>query len=415
MAHCDNSMSDKVGLDAPLAPVELAWHREELASEQAGTEFGLGCSGNGSIVACSYISGTDALVVYDYDGNRLWTSGDLFDDTARNSVPMVSSTGDVIMADDQSIIRFSPTGAIVWQSDLPLGGRPISPVMTDDGTVFLATAAGPVYAFDSVDGTLLGSMYVRETAGDPGYFETINTPAVKGNRVYVSMHHQVGGIADSDRLAWLVAIDIDRSQPQPMSVAWHFEFGGFSSASPTRVGNVLYFDGDRPAPVGGPMDPYIFAVVDTAGGPVELWRKPNPTRMLASANIDPRPLAGLWHFIQYSPLLIRRSLFTGKVIKLLNVNTLLGESGFVVSSATSMAGSSANPTMLVTASKWSGGPCYMMAVDLLTDSLLWKLKVADFPGDFSASQFPILTGSAGPRIILTTFHGGARAVGTIPN
>ena len=414
MAHCDPRMSDHVRLDPPATPVAEIWSRNELISEQSGTRFGLGCSGNGTVAACSYFSDTDALVVYDYDGNRLWTSGNLFNDTARNSVPMLSAVGEVIMADDQNVIRFGPTGGIVWQSMLPFGGRPVSPVMTQDGIIILATVAGPIYAFDSVDGTLLGTLFVRETPGDPGFFETINTPVVKENRIYVSMHHQVGGKPDSDFLAWLVAIDVDRAGPEVLSVAWHFEFGGFSGASPTRVGSTIYFDGDRPEPGTGPMDPHLFAVIDTGLGPVELWRKPTVSRVLASVNLDPRFLFGLWHFTQYSPLLVRRGLFTGRLKKILNVNTLLGEpGGFVVSSATSMAGFGANPVMLVTATELAGGPCYLMAVDLLTDSLRWKLKVTDFPEDFAASQFPILTGSEGPRVILTTFSGGARAVGTV--
>ena len=414
MAHCDAGMSDRVRFNPPTAPVGEIWKREDLVSEQTGTEFGLGCSGNGTVVACSYFSGVDTLVVYDYDGNRLWTSGLLFNETARNSVPLVSVNGEIIMADDQHVIRFDPGGSIIWQSPLPFGGRPVSPVMTADGAVMMATVSGPVYAFDNVDGTLLGTLFIKESPTDPGYFETINTPVVRGNRIYVSMHHQVNGVVDADGLAWLVAIDLDRASPQVLSEAWHFEFGGVSGASPTRVGRVLYFDGDRPEPGVGPIDPHLFAVIDTATGPVELWRQPTLSPLLASVNLDPRFLSGLWHFTQYSPWLWRRNLFTGQTIAALNVNALLGEpGGFIVSSATSIAGFSTNPVMLVTASKVTGGPCYLMAVDLITGSLIWKQYITDFPGDFAASQFPILMGPAGPRIILTSFNGGARAVGNV--
>jgi outer membrane protein assembly factor BamB len=415
MAHCDNNLSDLVRLPAPDGPVELVWHREELAGERAGTEFGLGCSGNSRVVACSYFSDEDALVVYDYDGNRLWSSGDLFNDTARNSVPLLSALGEVIMADDRRVIRFAPDGQIDWQTPLPFGGRPVSPVLTDSGVLIMATVAGPVYAVDSANGGLLGTLFVRKAPDDPGFFETINTPAVRGNRVYVSMHHQVAGHPDPDVLAWLVAIDVSRGADNVLTVAWHYEFGGFSGASPTRIGNILLFDGDRPKPGTGPINPHLFAVVDTQDGPVELWRRPTSSRLLASVNLDPRPPIGLWHFIQYSPYLIHRSILSGRVKKFLNVNKLLGVSeGYVVSSATSIAGAGDRPVMLVTASLLSGGPCYLLAVDLARGSLLWKLKITEFPGDFAASQFPILMGEEGPRLILTSFNGGARAVGAAP-
>ncbi len=415
MAHCDPRMSDQVLLDPPRESVAEIWHRDDLDSERAGSDYGLGCSSNGTIVACSYAGSPDALVVYDYDGNRLWTSGDLFNASTWTSAPMVSDSGEVIMADDTTIARLGPDGEVIWSSPMIYGGRAISPVITANGTLVIGTDQGPVYAFDSNNGALLDTLFVRKNPGDSGHFVTLNTPAVKDNRVYLSMHHQKDGVPDDDNLAWLVAIDVEPQGPAVLQEAWHFTFGGPSGASPLRVGNGIFFDGGRPAPSRGPPDPVVFAVVDKPEGPVEMWRQASPNPVVASLAQDPRPMAGVWGFSRGNAWLLRRSLFTGKTVQALNVNTLLGApSGFVVSGALSIAGSATAPVLLVSATQHLNGVSKILAIDLNSSSLIWSVDITDYPPDIFVSQAPIINGPQGPRIILTTFNGGARAIGELP-
>ena len=61
---------------------------------------------------------TDNLVVYDYDGNRLWSSGDELKDTAYTSAPIVYESGDVVACDHEKIIKFDGSGQILWQSGI---------------------------------------------------------------------------------------------------------------------------------------------------------------------------------------------------------------------------------------------------------------------------------------------------------
>ena len=62
------------------------------------------------------------------------------------------------------------------------------------GTIIIATDRGPVYAFNSSDGSLIAWKYLGEdekihplyrllNIDDPGFFSTTNTPCVKGNRI----------------------------------------------------------------------------------------------------------------------------------------------------------------------------------------------------------------------------------------
>src|SRR5262245_41995146 len=77
MAHCDSRLSDQDWLPVPPAGSTLRWQSNSLPSELAGSYGGLGCSGNGTIAACTFSGPSDNLVVYGYNGHPLWTSKDL--------------------------------------------------------------------------------------------------------------------------------------------------------------------------------------------------------------------------------------------------------------------------------------------------------------------------------------------------
>jgi len=416
MAHCDPQLSDLVHLPAPTGEVSEIWHRNDLPSERAGSRQGLGCSGNGVIVACTYSGMSDNLVVYDYDGNRLWSSGEALNANAYTSAPLVYANGDVVACDNTRVIRFDNAGQLVWSASLQAGGVPISPVITESGVLILATFGGPIYALDSSDGTMLGHLYVRKDQNDPGFFETLNTPAVRGNRLYVSTQHQVDGIPDSDNLAWLVAIDVDPAAPtvdDRLKVAWHYEFGGQSGASPLIIGRTIYFDGDRPAP-GTEKAPHIFAVSDNGTSPVELWRKRALSKMNASFARDPRPAGGFWTYSLLSPWLIRLHQLSGRVMQAIDVDNLLGEEGrHIPRSAMTIAGTDAEPVMIILATALNSGATYVIAVNLMSHALVWKVEVTDIAWAFTAGQFPIVMQNGVPRVVFTTFNAGARAIGTV--
>lgn len=408
MAHCDTRMSDAANAQPPRSRwTKLKWHD----TAPPGTLFGIGCSSNGTRIACTYTGARDNLVVYDTSGARLWTSKELLGSTAWMSAPIIASDGSVIAAAEGVVARFGPDGDVVWAktgADVP-PGQPISPVVTDSGFVVLATKGGPISVFHSSDGHPIGALWLRTDPSDPEYFETINTPSVDGDRIYVSTQRT----NDPQHTAWLAAVDISETSATPVKEAWHFEFGGPSGGSPLRIGSTIYFDGDRVHP-GDPEDPHVFAVRDdgTSGTPV--FAVPVASSIQASPAQDPR--GGFWVFPVGTPTLLHLDETDGHEIERLDVDELVGAPGVhLPSSVMTMAGTPDAPVMLVGAMPKAAslGATYATAIDLGARSLLWKVKIANARAiDFTSGQFAIAQDPAGkPLVVFAGFSSGAYALG----
>ena len=165
MVHSDPKMSDYIRLPVPKNNVEILWHRNELSGEKAGAK-GNAITGNGEIAACTFGGKKDNLVIYDYDGNRIWSSGDLLNFWTVASVAIIDINNRVIICDNRIIAMIDPLdydkdGKIIeWTSKLIKGGLPFSPIITEDGTIIVATNNGPVYAFNITNGELLTYKYI---------------------------------------------------------------------------------------------------------------------------------------------------------------------------------------------------------------------------------------------------------------
>lgn len=403
MAHCDGRMSDRVNLTPPLsAATAVRWHD----TAPNGSSIGLGCSSNGTVVACTYKHGLlDNLVVYGAHGFRRWSSGLHLNSDAYASAAMVSPSGDVIAADTDHVVAFNPSGSVAWKTPTP-GGLPISPVLLSNGAVVLATKGGPVSAYRSSDGALIGSLSLQDSPGSE-YYDTQNTPCVSGNRVYVSTEKR----NDAAHTGRLFAIDVDPAASPPLQVRWSYAFGGPSGASPLRIGNVIYFDGDRPAP-GAPFDPHLFAVRDTGTSGQLVWMKAMEGQIAASAAEDPR--GGLWVFGVLRRHLIRYHPDTGAELQRVDLDALMAEPGIhTPSSAMSIAGSSSQPVMIVGAvTAMSSDPSWVVGIDLVPGTRLWKAMLAPARStDWTAAQFAIARTTLGkPYVVFPGNYSGAYGV-----
>ncbi len=411
MAHCDPSMSDHVWMRAPSA-VSDAWSDTTSASE----ETGLGCSGTPLMAVCSFGPAKDGaprpqLKAYDAAGKVLWDSGSVLNGGAWTSVPLLSRMGETIATDDQSLVRFSAGGKVVWKT-ATAGGRPISPTMTGNGTVVLATLGGPVSAYRSDSGELLGTLDLSDTIGGlRGRFETTNTPGGRGNRVYISTEFRLGdGSADPNHHARLYAVDVQPSAPPEdrLKVAWYYEFGARSGASPLVIGDCVYFDGDRASPSGA-FAPRFFAVRDEGNSGRLLWEYELSGPAAASAAHDPR--GGLWVFALGGTSLLRLREHDGALLDAIDLPSISGIANARPWSGIGIThGRTGQPVLIVSAR--TAGSAWVVAVDLGARALLWKKSVgSDSYGDLPRGQWPVLAGGDGTRVLVFTTRNGVRAIG----
>jgi outer membrane protein assembly factor BamB len=326
-------------------------------------------------------------------------------------VPIVNAAGGAIVADDRHVVRFRAGGSVRLRSRTP-GGRPISPVQTQDGTVVLATRLGPISAFDPETGKHLGTLRLRDQLGGfDGIFDTTNTPGVQGNRIYVSTEFTLPGERpDPNHHARLYAIDVDPDRPRSerLRVAWHFDFGARSGASPTVLGGKrILFDGDRSSPTSA-FDPRFFLVRDRGRRPELLWESPLGGPGVASAALDPR--GGAWTFAFTNPLLTRISAKDGEPLQTIDLDAAVGAPGIHVPlSAMSIAsGRGGRPVMIVTAR--SRETTYVVALDLVRERAIWSRPIPDASLlGIPMGQFPILA-NGGKRTVVFAAKSGVRGL-----
>lgn len=408
MAHCDVRMTDAENMLPPLDAQPLILFQDPSPQ---GSGEGLGCASNGSTVACTYSNSDPSfpnLVVYDGDGNQKFNSGTLLDSKAAKSAPMVDTLGGLITADDHVVVRYDQYGNLLWQTPTP-GGSPISPVLTANGAVVLATKGGPISIYSALDGSFHGELFPHD-AGNGNFYDTDNTPCVIGNRVYVSMALR----NDPANTARLYAFDIDPANTSaPISPAWYFILGGPSGASPLCANNSIYFDGDHLSPgnVGGPT---IFAVADGGATGNLLWSRAVPGRIKANMPLDPR--GGLWYFAAGQAQLVRCDLNTGRTLQTIDTSVPGTTAKMVPASAMGIAHNKQQQPMMVLslqASPLSSGPSYVVSMNLTTSTLQWAVEVStDATANRTGSQFAIVKGSNGlPRVAFSTFYHGVAFVG----
>jgi outer membrane protein assembly factor BamB len=412
MAHCDSRMSGLIRMNPPTGAGAAVQHHDALS---AGKGIGLGCSSNGTLIACTYKDPAgNNLVAYNASGKRLWASGSLLNANAYASAPLISAAGDIIAADDQRILRFNRGGSVIWSSTNP-SGIPISPVLTGSGTLIVATKGGPVSAFDSTDGHLLGSLVLRVSPDSPDLYETINTPCARGNRIYISAQSQ-----NSRSNGSLIAVDVQAdNSAAPLSIAWQFPFGGPSGASPTCLANMVYFDGMSLTP-GGPANPTIFGLRDDGPSATLLWAQTVPNPLPAAMAQDPR--GGVWSMYVNYPSIERRDAGTGALLESLNVDALIGDA--VANnpfSAIMIAGPKSRPIMILGTTSayvnWntsvSAGTTryssYVVAIDLAAGTALWKVNLSPSLGsDSASSQFAIaVDATRNPTLVFAGNKSGA--------
>jgi len=183
MVHSDPQMSENIRLPVPIDNVSELWRRNNLMGEKRGTFFN-GIAGNGKIAASTFecLLGKDNLILYDYYGNHLWSSGigkeGSLKATAMFSTPMIDINNSVIACDTSKIIMVNASDLdniyIQWFNEfndkLINFEFPLSPTIVENKIIILPTNNGPIYAFDVETGDEYCSITLgNHTTIDPYY------------------------------------------------------------------------------------------------------------------------------------------------------------------------------------------------------------------------------------------------------
>ncbi len=417
MVHSDPHMSDSIDLPVPRRDVEIKWHRNDLQGEKKGAK-GNGIAGNGTIAACTFHGRKDTLVIYDYDGHRLWNSKSLLNQIAVSSTPMVSIDNRVIACDNKTILMVevdvnNNQTEIVWQTDIPNKQGaiiiPFSPTLVENKTIVLPTT-GPVYAFDAQDGTFLGSRELGEH--EAGYFSTINSACAHGHRIYISTEFRPAkGKLRKNLEGRLYAVDVNRQADETLAEAWYFPFTGHSQASPLLIDNTVYFDGYLS---GFSKKPHIYAVTDL-GEHYTTISLPYPYITMFSFSKDPR--LGFWyedyrgsrliHFVKEDHTI--RQIEEIRIDKLVPSGVLLGYKPLSCMTICDFS----HPVMLISAASLFPRQ-YITALDLTANnSILWQFPMNGW--NYAGGQFTILTKNDNPednRILFGSYWDGVIALGS---
>ncbi len=198
MAHCTPNLNDQIALKLPSSPKVVL---TDLDSASSGSGRGLGCSSNGTIVACSFFaaSRTDpGLKVYDGSGSILFTDQSVLSvpltHYAQTSAPIVFGdasypTNAVLAADDCHVALVEQIGSTwtqIWESAIPtcisaVPDSPVSPVPLGNATnanifLFQTNHTGSIYTYNLQTGAILHSGTVQDAQGNVCISN--NTPAV---------------------------------------------------------------------------------------------------------------------------------------------------------------------------------------------------------------------------------------------
>lgn len=417
MAHCNQGLTDNTGLSAALSGEVVDFWRDKTVS---GSFAGPGCVANSFMAVCSFRSSSSKPVeirAYTINGTPLWSSTD-FSSKAYYSAPIIGPDGGVIAADATNIIRFEPDGDKVW-SRATAGGDPISPNVTDDGHIILATKGGPVAAYDFDTGALIAQLRLDAAIRVgwrtlSGIFDTINTPAIKGNRIYISTRFSTGRLTTSN--GRLYALDLVQDESgYSLKIAWYYEFRAPSGTSPTLGSDaegktVIYFDGSGVTPTSA-NNPMALAVRDLGASGELLWSYPLSAVAQTSPALDPR--GGAWYYAPGSSELVRID-NDGNNIQTIDVNAIVDDDTATFNPFAIMTISedvdSGNPVMIVQATNPPDySKAYVIAIDLAAGSLLWQYRVDEGKGFYGGEvgQYAMLINDQNePVLVFSTRQNG---------
>lgn len=322
----------------------------------------------------------------------------------------------------------SQSHTVEWASNIAYGMMPSNYIFQEDNIVFINSPDGNILAYDDTTGEVVASNPVADPQLLFGndYYSTINSALVKDNMIYLACEKEGNNIGQ------LFAVKVfpnASNESEVFQVEWNYSYFGKSQATPTIIGDTVYFDGYNSSFLSTePRDPHIYAVYTNG---TEKWKISYPNMTWFSFAKDPR--GGFW-YEDSDPVqlgnntggnkLVHFSEQNGSIIEEIDMKTLLNDNGpnqelpVIPSSCMTTCGTSENPIMLISANhQWRNNGKWVIAINLSdNNSVLWKVSLPLFLRlNYANGQYTILTENNQSRVLFETWLGGVMALGSLSN
>ncbi len=366
-----------MSLDIDSAAHPLFWQEN-----QSGNLVAQGCSGDGKRLACLYSvdkSGTGTLKVFDpIEKRQIWGSKGSYDLNASKAgmgqVPFITSTGQILASDNQSVVRYTSTGALVKTLKLTgsLDSLSFGVVGLTQNIGLVNQKNGALTAFDLDQLTNKGSIQLKNNSGSN---VRLSSPvSAHKNRVYAATQESGTGLMNS----YLKAIEATNNT---LSQKWEFSYRGMTGASavvvPPQISGRVYpmLLLHTPARAGSSTVADELVALEDQGSTFKiLWRIPLSSGMEVSPLINP----GKRHFylqLKGSPAL-RTYDFNGVYLSSVNIRTLEPE-GMNWSDLTlngHLVGTFTAATQMVFLSGGGATGQFVMGLDPVAGALVWATQ-----------------------------------------
>jgi PKD repeat protein len=289
-----------------------------------------------------------------------------------------------------------------------------------------------------------------------GYFSTINSACVHGNMVYLATEYTKPGfwqyhiinitLGVNNTVGRLYAIKVNASaenESERLEELWNYTYFGKSQATPTLIGDTIYFDGYNNTLSADEQDPHIYAVYTNG---TEKWKTKVDGVTTFTFTADPR--GGIWYEdADQWPWRINdgnNKLFryyeedgSHNDTETIDMKTILNDNDYPNStvqpcSDMTICGTPTYPIMLISANhpRFQEGK-WVLAINLTTKTQIWNVSVPPYAsalnlpwpyinhslGDFNyaVGDYTILQWHNQSRILFPTYPGGMMAIGQYPN
>jgi hypothetical protein len=432
---------------------------KQVSDDDSGGNSGksLGCTSNGTHVACKIDRDTPHIRVYNADMRILCTAARVSCAGAYGpciarvpaandvSVPIIAADGSIFIADSAFATRITPGCTVAWQTPVPVTAGMKSTKVTPAGDYFatVGRSGAPLVEYDASTGAVVGIPLYPSTAAQGGtpldfYVSTNDVAAIPGvagggaigppgtlMRIYYAGQNTNLSQPNSRMFA------IDVSAEGMTVAAWSAPFWGPNEVTPMWHDGTIYSDTCSTAKLctgPGSPGPQIIAFHDDYPAPrltiPRSFNPANPGQPLSApgfmdSDFSYVPSGCFLTRYFHRDLLDCRNPITGLTTGgppefSIGLDGILGndEPGTIapIGDVTITTDGRGHNVALMGVEALSFNHGYVLALRLDNQTLLWSYRLPSQPNN-AAGQFPLVNGRLGPEVCFSSTSTGPQCLG----